>query len=79
MERKKIELFSTSNLDSYSLPGGINNNIVNLTINETSALRFLLRELKDEVNQGKKGYLLNVNEIDECLVKLKKVVLYEPA
>jgi hypothetical protein len=79
MERKKIELFSTSNLDSYNVPGGINNNIVNLTINETSALRFLLRELKDEVNQGKKGYLLSVKEIDECLVKLKNVVLYEPA
>jgi hypothetical protein len=79
MERKRIELFSTSSLDSYNLPGGVNANIVSLTINETTALRFLLRELKEDMKQGKKGYLLNFNEIDECLVKLKNVVLYDPA
>ncbi len=79
MERKRIELFSTSSLDNYNLPGGVNANIVSLTINETTALRFLLRELKEDVKQGKKGYLLNIKEIDECLVKLKNVVLYDPA
>jgi hypothetical protein len=78
MQTRTIKIYSNS-MEQFNKASGIGETIHILTINENVAMRFLLRELKKEVEQGKKSYLLNIAEIDNLMTKLKEYTSHDPA
>lgn len=77
--RVKVELWSSSNLDAFTVPGTASSQVCLLTVYETVAIKMLLDDLELDIKTGKNKHIANMISINELRSKLKNFISHDPA
>lgn len=77
--RVTVELWSSSNLDAFTVPGTASSQVCLLTVNETVAIKMLLDDLELDVKAGKNAHIANMISINDLRSKLKNFISHDPA